>query len=248
MPLPPINPAPPAPRPCVVIPAFREEAMIARVVADTLPFCPDVIVVDDGSPDGTAEIARAAGATVLQHVRNQGKGMALFTGFQYAREHGFGLVITMDGDGQHAPADIPAFLAAYERTHVPCIVGSRMDDTSSMPWLRRVTNRYMSHSLSRLMRAHVPDTQCGFRLYHVSVLPTEPPSASSRHFAAESEVLLKIALAGHAVGSVPIQTIYSADTTHSSKIRPLADTFRYYRMLRQFKKLRRNILRKQETL
>ena len=245
MPLPPINPPPSPPRPCVVIPAYREEDAIASVVAECHQFCPDVIVIDDGSPDATADRARAAGATVLQHVRNQGKGMALHTGFEYARAHGFGLVITMDADGQHAPSDIPAFLAAYERTRVPCLVGTRMADTASMPWIRRMTNRYMSHTLSRLMRCHVPDTQCGFRLFRADILPDAPPSADARRFAAESEILLRIALAGHPIGSVPIQTIYAAET---SKIHPLSDAIRFYRMLHRFKKLRREIERQKDAL
>ena len=245
MPLPPVNPTPPAPKPCVLIPAYREEARIGAVVAETLLFCPDVIVIDDGSPDATADAARAAGATVLQHVRNKGKGEALFTGFQYAREHGFGLAITMDADGQHAPSDIPAFLKMYERTHVSCIVGSRMDDTATMPLVRRLTNRYMSYTLSRLMRQHVPDTQCGFRLYHLSVVPTEPPSKGAGRYAAESEILLHIALAGHSIGSVPIQTIYS---DQHSKINPVADTIRFYRMLHRFKKIRRQARRGKKIL
>lgn len=94
---------------CILIPAYREEAHIAPVVREVLDYCSDVIVIDDGSPDETAKMATAAGATVLAHVRNQGKGAALQTGFDHAREQGFDLAITLDADGQHAPSDIPAF-------------------------------------------------------------------------------------------------------------------------------------------
>ena len=97
-------------------------------------------MIDDGSPDPTAQAAADAGATVLEHVHNQGKGAALQTGFDHARASGCDLAITLDGDGQHAPSDIPAFRKAYERTRSPVLVGNRMGDVAAMPWLRRRTN------------------------------------------------------------------------------------------------------------
>ena len=159
---------------CVLVPAYNEARNIGPLVREIRDYCPDVIVIDDGSADETSPVAAAAGATVLPHVRNQGKGMALQTGFDYAREHGYDLAITMDADGQHAPSDIPAFLKAYERTHSPVLVGNRMGDIARMPRLRRFVNRYMSSLLSRLMGQHVPDTQCGFRIYHRAVFPPPP--------------------------------------------------------------------------
>lgn len=224
---------------CVLIPAFREEANIAAVIREVLDYCPDVIVIDDGSPDDTARTAAAAGATVLEHVRNQGKGAALQTGFDYARNHGYDLAITLDGDGQHAPSDIPAFLQAYERTRSPVIVGNRMGDVAGMPWLRRCVNRYMSAHLSSVMGQYVPDSQCGFRLYHRSVFPAGPYEAHSLRFAAESEILLRLSLQGCKIGAVAIQTIYGAE---KSKVRPMADTIRFFRMLHRFKKIRKKHL------
>ena len=224
---------------CVLIPAYQEEAHIAGVVREVRDYCPDVVVIDDGSADNTARAAAEAGATVLEHVRNQGKGAALQTGFDHARTHGYDLVITLDADGQHAPADIPAFLQAYERTHSQVLVGNRMDNPAGMPWLRRRVNRFMSDLLSRLMGQYVPDTQCGYRLYHRSAFPEGPYDADSRRFAAESEVLLRLALQGRKIGSVPIQTIYAGE---KSKIRPAADTVRFFRMLRRFKKIKKEYL------
>jgi glycosyltransferase involved in cell wall biosynthesis len=221
---------------CVLIPAYREERRIAAVVREVRDYCPAVIVVDDGSPDDTAKAAAEAGATVLEHVHNQGKGAALQTGFDHARARGFDLAITMDADGQHAPSDIPAFLQAYERTHSPVLVGNRMNDIAAMPPLRRFVNRFMSDLLSRVMGQHVPDSQCGFRLYHRSAFPEGPYDAASRRFAAESEVLLRLALQGRKIGAVAIQTIYGDE---KSKVNPLTDTFRFFRMLRRFKKIKR---------
>lgn len=224
---------------CVLIPAYNEEKRVGAVVREVLEYCPDVIVVDDGSPDGTDKVAAEAGAIVLEHVHNQGKGAALQTGFDYAREHGYDLAITLDADGQHAPSDIPAFLQAYERTHSPVLVGNRMSDVAAMPRLRRFVNRFMSDLLSRVMGQHVPDSQCGFRLYHRSAFPAGPYDAHSQRYAAESEILLRLALEGRKIGAVTIQTIYGDE---KSKVRPLADTLRFFRMLRRFKKIKKEIL------
>lgn len=231
--------AKPPPKACVLIPAYNEEKRVGAVVREVLEYCPDVIVIDDGSPDDTDQAAAEAGATVLEHVRNQGKGAALQTGFDYAREHGYDLAITMDADGQHAPSDIPAFLQAYERTHSPVLVGNRMGNVCDMPRLRRFVNRFMSALLSRVMGQHVPDTQCGFRLYHRSAFPQGPYDAHSRRFAAESEILLRLSLQGRKIGAVTIQTIYGDET---SKVHPLADTVHFFRMLRRFKKIKKEFL------
>ena len=224
---------------CVLIPAYREERRIAAVVREVRDYCPDVIVVDDGSPDDTAKAAAEAGATVLEHVHNQGKGAALQTGFDHARAHGYDLAITLDADGQHAPSDIPAFLQAYERTRSPVLVGNRMNDIAAMPPLRRFVNRFMSDLLSRVMGQHVPDSQCGFRLYHRSAFPQDAPGAHSRRYAAESEILLRLSLQGCKIGAVTIQTIYGQE---KSKVNPLTDTFRFFLMLRRFKKIKKEFL------
>ena len=224
---------------CILVPAYKEEKHIAAVVREVLDYCPNVIVIDDGSPDDTAQVAAAAGATVLEHVHNQGKGAALQTGFDHARTQGYDLAITLDADGQHAPSDIPAFLQAYERTHSPVLVGNRMGDVASMPRLRRFVNRFMSALLSRVMGQHVPDSQCGFRLYHRSAFPQGLPDAASRRYAAESEILLRLALQGRKIGAVTIQTIYGQE---KSKVNPLTDTFRFFLMLRRFKKIKKEFL------
>ena len=224
---------------CVLIPAYREERRIGAVVREVRDYCSDVVVIDDGSPDDTAKAAAEAGATVLEHVHNQGKGAALQTGFDHARARGCDLAITMDADGQHAPSDIPAFLQAYERTHSPVLVGNRMNNVAAMPPLRRFVNRFMSDLLSRVMGQHVPDSQCGFRLYHRSAFPEGPYDAHSKRFAAESEILLRLALQGRKIGVVAIQIIYGDE---KSKVNPFTDTFRFFRMLRRFRKIKKEFL------
>jgi glycosyltransferase involved in cell wall biosynthesis len=214
----------------VIIPALNEEDNIAGVVERTREFAPAVVVVDDGSSDRTAERAEQAGAAVIRHPRNIGKGAALNSGFQYAQEHGFDVVVTMDADGQHDPAEIPRFIEAYVRTGIPVLVGNRMGDPRGMPPVRRMTNWFLSWLLSRRMKVYVPDTQCGFRLYRCDVIPFV--STESERYAAESEILLYVAARGIRVDSVPIASIYNGA---ASKINPVKDTFRFFAMLRRCK-------------
>jgi glycosyltransferase involved in cell wall biosynthesis len=216
---------------CVIIPAYREGGRIGTVVAGVLPYIPHVIVVDDGSPDGTAAEAGGAGAQVIRHAVNLGKGAALDTGFRAARERGFEFVVTMDGDGQHAATDLPAFVEAYRRTGTPVLVGNRMADAGKMPVVRWLTNRFMSWLLSREMGQRVTDTQCGYRLYKLNVVPEL--SAASKRFAAESEILLELSGKGISIGSVPVATLYGTET---SKIHPVKDTLRFIGMLRQHRR------------
>lgn len=213
----------------IIIPAYREAGRIEAVVKAVACYGLPVTVVDDGSPDATAEVARQAGASVILHSENRGKGAALESGFDYAREVGCEFVITMDADGQHAPEDIGAFLAAYAEGDFPVLIGNRMDNPATMPLVRRWTNWYMSALLSRKMGQKVPDTQNGYRLYRLDVLP-ELVSGEMR-FAAESEVLLALARKGVRMGAVPVQVIYGDE---KSKINPWRDTLRFFKMLRAF--------------
>ncbi|MCX7009139.1 MAG: glycosyltransferase family 2 protein [Kiritimatiellaeota bacterium] len=211
---------------CVVIPAYCEAGRIGAVVHGVRTQDLDVVVVDDGSPDATAAEAEAAGATVLRHALNRGKGAALQTAYEFVRGHGYAAVITMDGDGQHDPADIPALLAAARTTGAPVVVGNRLADTAAMPSVRRRTNRLMSWLLGCVMRQRVPDTQCGFRYYRLDVLPAQPPA--SARFAAESELLLDLAARGVRIASAPVRTIYRDE---QSKINPVVDTLRFLGMM-----------------
>lgn len=221
-------------RVCVILPAFNEAphigALLEKIRAQNL----NVVLIDDGSTDDTVRIASGLGAAVVSHGRNLGKGAAILNGFSYAREHGYELVITMDSDGQHDPAEIPLFLEAYERTGIPVLVGNRLWDKAKMPRIRRWTNQFMSRLLSRMMGMYVPDTQCGFRLYRTDVLPYG--QAQSGRFATESEILLMLAQRGFRIDSVRISTIYRGQVSH---INPLIDTVRFLVMLAGFYRARR---------
>ncbi len=213
--------------------------MIREVITRTRHYLRDIVVVDDGSRDRTADEAEAAGATVIRHTGNMGKGIALNTGFRYAREHNFDCLITMDADGQHDPADIPRFIATHVSTGIPVLIGNRMGATANMPLIRRWTNRLMSWFLSRTMGQYVPDTQCGFRLYRSDVLPFI--EAQSARYAAESEILLLIAGRGIRMDSVPITVIYNESR---SKINPIRDTWRFLLMIHRYQSDPRRIPRR----
>lgn len=218
-----------------VVPAYREAGRIGPVARAIVAAGVDAIVVDDGSGDGTDAEAQQAGATVVRHEVNKGKGAALATGFAYAQSAGYEVVITMDADGQHDPAELPRFVDAYRRTRIPVLVGNRMADVSTMPLVRKCTNLFMSWLLSRMMGQYIPDTQCGYRLYRCDLLPLVATGSSG--FAAESEVLLRLADRGIRMDSVRISTIYGDE---KSKINPASDTVRFFSMLLKYRKERRS--------
>lgn len=193
---------------------------------------PHVWVVDDGSTDDTAKEAAVAGAFVLRHAVPRGKGAALQEGWQVARRAGFDWALTLDGDGQHATEDVPAFLEFVERTGARLVSGNRMDNTGRMPTVRRLVNWWMSRQLSRVAGIALPDTQCGFRLMNLSAWAALPVKAS--HFEIESEILIEFARAGHRIGFVPIQVIYRDE---HSKISPLRDTIRWFRWWQQSRRI-----------
>ena len=207
-----------------VIPCLNEADAIGSVVRATRAFLPSVIVVDDGSFDATAAVARSAGARVISHPGNLGKGAAINLGLHYAYRQGFAWAALLDGDGQHSAADLPSFFRAAERSAARFVVGNRMGQAGPMPFVRRVVNRWMSHRLSRRAGQLLPDSQCGFRLLH---LPSWAKlSLETRRFEVESEMLLAFIEAGLRVEFVPITVIYNRG---QSKIHPVTDTIRWFR-------------------
>ena len=211
-----------------VIPCLNEAQAIDKVVRDVRAHLPTVIVVDDGSTDETSQIARAAEAIVVRHDSTKGKGSAMNDGWRAAQKIGFDWALCMDGDGQHAAGDIPAFLDCAQRTGAAMVVGNRMANPSGMPWLRRQVNRWMSRRLSKLSGQHLPDTQNGFRLMDLRCW--QPHATSATHFEIESEVLIAYLLAGHRVEFVPVEVIYDSE---QSKIHPWRDTIRWFRWRRE---------------
>ena len=210
---------------CVLIPTYNESKTIAELVTQIKAERLDCLVIDDGSLDETAEIARSSGAAMIIHKENQGKGASLKTGFNYALEKGYEAVVVLDGDGQHNPRDVRRFIEAARKTGADMIVGNRMGNTRSMPPIRRATNRWMSNFISKMCGQHIPDTQCGFRLIRSNIL--KKIRLISSKYEAESELLIR-AGKDFKIVSIPIKSIYNNQV---SSINPLKDTFRFARLI-----------------
>jgi glycosyltransferase involved in cell wall biosynthesis len=215
----------------VLIPAYNEVRFIGDVVKAALAHAP-VIVIDDGSSDGTAAAAALAGAKVLAHATNQGKGKALNTGFDYAVRRGVDAAITLDADGQHDPDEIPQFVAAFRAGSGDVIIGQR--DFSQMPAKNQFGNRTGTFLLGLAMGQRIPDNQSGYRLLGREVMAKVRPDAT--RFEAEVELLLRAQLAGFRLSWVPIKTIYNDKVSH---FRPLHDSWLFLKMVWRIWRARR---------
>ena len=211
---------------CVIIPTYNESKAIAGLINRINKLGLKVIIIDDGSADDTVKIATACGAQVLANQRNMGKGASLIKGYNFAISQGFDVVISMDGDGQHSPDDLLAFIQKAKNSSSALIVGNRMGMTKGMPALRVVTNFLMSKFISLIVKQHIPDTQCGFRLAKKDLLARIDLSTSK--YETESEVLIKAAHLGFKIESIPVETIYSGQ---KSQINPWVDSLRFLRFM-----------------
>ena len=207
----------------VIIPALNAERSIGAVVRDCKAVVNDVLVVDDGSVDRTAEVAREAEAQVVSHPVNRGKGAALKTGFAYALEHGFDAVITLDADGQHLAREIPKFFAAREETGADLIIGGRAHLFGQMLPRRRLANRFSAWCIAFASHTDVTDSQSGFRLYSVQLL--RAIRLRSEGFDMESEVIVQAGQRRFKILSIPIDLGF-VDGQSTSHYKPLMDTIR----------------------
>ena len=223
------------PRILALVPAYEEGPRVAAVVTGTLVHLP-VFVVDDGSTDDTAANAEAAGARVIRQTPNQGKGAALRTGFRAALAEGFDAVVTLDADGQHDPAEIPRFLAAFDApgAHGPrpeLVVGQR--DFSRMPPVRRLSNTVGTALLSRAVGRHVPDNQSGYRLLGRRLMAATLDSRETG-FEFEVEMIAICLRQGWTPEWVPISTIYAGEPSH---VRPVAHLRHFLRATRAARRI-----------
>ena len=216
-------------RAAAVIPAYQEEKHVAEVARRVRAQLEHVLVVDDGSTDATAESARRAGVDVIVHPQNRGKGESIKTGMRYWLDRGIDYVVLLDADCQHLPEEIVHFIDAAGQHNAKIFVGTRMNDVTSMPWVRRVVNRYMSDKISRACGQQIPDTQCGFRMLHRDLIP-ELLGGTNR-FDYETEMLIIASRNGHRIAAVPITTVYSDEV---SSIHPVRDTLRFFKLMRRY--------------
>jgi glycosyltransferase involved in cell wall biosynthesis len=216
-----------------VIPAFNEQTHIGEVVLRTRAQLDNVLVVDDGSGDKTAERARAAGAHVIVHEQNRGKGESIKAGLRHWLERQMEFVVILDADGQHRPEEIDRFIAIAALPQKPMlVVGDRMKDVARMPKIRRLVNRIMSNQISGVCGQEIPDTQCGFRMLHRELIPDL--LGGTARFDYETEMLFIASQKGHRIYSVPISTVYSDEV---SSIHPVRDTVRFLKLMRRYRGL-----------
>jgi len=208
---------------CALVPAFNEASQIAKVVRGAIQHVDVVVVIDDGSDDGTAEAARAAGATCLILPANRGKASALRTGIEFAAARSFTHVLTLDGDGQHRPEDIPVLVQTAVGTGADMVIGTRTFERHSMPRARFYSNTFGSRLASALVGREIRDSQSGFRLIRLDKLVSL--ELRSRFYEFEMEVLIKMARGGCSIEQAPIPAIYE-DGRARSKMKPVRDTVR----------------------
>jgi len=192
----------------VVIPALNEALRIREVVEDALAHCPRVIVVDDGSDDGTSGLIADLPVTVLRHPRRKGKGASLRDGFAEALRQGARAVATMDGDGQHSAADIPRMIDSANRHPGNVIVGARLRKRGCQPWYRRLGNDFGDWGISCACGFRMVDTQSGQRLYPAAACAMADVPGDG--FVFEAQMLISSARRlGLGVVALPVDTRYA---------------------------------------
>ncbi len=212
----------------VLIPALNESLRIREVVLGALEHCPNVIVIDDGSIDGTRECIADLPVTVLRHAQRQGKGESLRAGFREAARRGYQGVLTMDGDGQHSASDLPRLLEAANR-HPGCIViGARLRKRATQPTHRRLANEFGDWGIAWGTGYQIADSQSGQRFYPAEVIALQ--DVPGEGFVFEAQIVISAARTlGTRCVSVPIESRYrcagSKEQFRASHFRPLKDLY-----------------------
>lgn len=201
-----------------ILPAFNEEISIGSMVLHAREHAERVLVVDDGSSDRTAEIARFAGAEVIRHPKNMGKGVALRTGFALAGQNGAKVIVTMDTDGQHDPEEIPKLVAPILQGEADMVNGSRYiyGKDRNTPFYRRIGQKVLDKATNLNCGLHITDTQSGFRAFSKKSLGVF--GFKSNGLAIESEMLMDAANAGLKIKEVGIGVRYDVDCSSENPV------------------------------
>ena len=196
----------------VCIPAYNEEIKINDVVKKSLPYADKVIVCDDGSTDDTAALAKKAGAVVISHEKNQGYGATISTLFDYCRKNNAEIMVTLDGDGQHNPDQIPDLINVILKHKVDVVIGSRsLRDDKNLPSYRKTGIKIITSTINSATNLKVTDSQSGFRAYSKEAIDLIHPTESG--MAVSTEILVKISNNGLSMAEVPITVSYIGDTS-----------------------------------
>lgn len=210
----------------VLVPAYNAEKYLEELVGKLRAYvCDDnLLVINDGSRDGTAAVLEKLGVKHVNHDRNSGKGAALITGFEYAVDHNYRSVLTIDADLQHPPEALPGFFALDDGATL--VIGTRRIKLSVMPFSRCLTNYLTSLIISIFSSRRVRDSQSGFRLIPTSLLKAIPLRTVG--YDLESEMLFKAGALGVPIAEVAIRTIYEGSQSY---IHPISDTNRFVRQI-----------------
>ena len=217
----------------ILIPAYNEAKYIRKVIEDCRIYGLDIIVVDDGSTDNTADAIQPLindnkpRVILIEHTVNKGKGQALKTGFDFAVANNYKGVITIDADGQHAVEEIADFIKTVNQYEPDIIVGSRFQNTKGMPFIRLATNFFTSWLISAIAGQKINDVQSGFRYIGYDSLKNIKLETSN--FDTEPEILMKASWMNHRILNIPISTIYHEDFV--SHVNPVKDTIKFFKLV-----------------
>ena len=208
-------------KPLIVIPVYNHAGTLREVVVRALDVCSDILVVDDGSVDGSAKAVRDLPVRFIRHEQNRGKGVAIRTAAKEARRLGMSHIITIDADGQHDPADISRLIPVIRENPLAIVVGNRIFDSKNVPFTSRF-GRSFSNFWVRVQTGYsLKDTQSGFRAYPVILF--EWLKLHDKRYSFEVEVLVKAAWAGIVLKEVDISVHYPEPSKRISHFRPFMD-------------------------
>lgn len=199
----------------VCIPAYNEQNLIADVIRRARPFVDKVIVCDDGSTDETEQKARDAGAHVIRHQKNLGKGGAMKSLFDYAKDIDADIMVTIDGDGQFLPEEIPKIMEPVIKGKVDVVIGNRFDDATDMPSYRKFGNKFLDKMTSLASELPFRDTQGGFRAYSRKAI--EAIQFSTSGFGVDSEILVDASKKDLKIMEEKVTVIYNTGGKTSTK-------------------------------
>jgi glycosyltransferase involved in cell wall biosynthesis len=199
----------------VCIPAFNEEKPIVDVIKKSLNYADQVIVCDDGSLDLTAEQAKIAGAIVIKHKKNMGKGHAMKSLFKYARDVGADVIVTIDGDGQFLAEQIPSLFQPILENSYDVVIGNRFSDDEEMPSYRKIGNKMLDRITKLAADLPFSDTQSGFRSYSKKAIQSIDFSTSG--FGVDSEILIDAVDKGLRITETKVTVLYDTGLKTSTK-------------------------------
>jgi len=220
---------------CAIIPCYNVGDLCVPVIEQTDKLVDKILAVDDGSTDGTPEHLASTGVAILTHERNAGKGAALITAFEHvlkSPEYGeYDAILTIDGDGQHDPEEIPGLLEAYRREPDSVVVGTREVDRPDIKWRRRWGNIISRYFISKACGQYIPDTQSGFRVFSRELLREILPGLGPGRYETETAFLILAARAGRKMVPATISTIYTDEAEQVSSFDPFLDTYLVFKVV-----------------